>query len=353
MLIACAGTPPGRSRGWPPRRRSRAAVVAAAAPVKGPPPAAPATIRLSSPVVRDGGALPRDYTCDGAGGPPPLRWTGVPPRARSLALLVEDPDAPGGTFVHWTLWGLPARDGGLAAGRIPPGARQGVQRLRSPGLGRALPAEGGRRASLRVPPLRAVRAAVRGPRRERGRRAFARSPAPRWRRAASSPPSTVEPPGPRRLLGLAVPRLARRALSRGTAPAALARALRRGLRHGRAEHDLLPPRPARGGAGVGPPHATGLRLRGQGQPLPHPREAAGRPRPAASRASTTRSRRWWPRPSSGRSCGSCRPTSTATTSAWPRRSTRSRPGAIAGSSVTRAGSPTTSTRCCAGTAPRW
>ncbi len=110
--------------------------------VKGPPPAAPATIRLSSPVVSDGGALPRDYTCDGAGGPPPLRWTAVPPRARSLALLVEDPDAPGGTFVHWTLWGLPARDGGLAAGRIPPGARQGSNGFGRPGWGAPCPPKG-------------------------------------------------------------------------------------------------------------------------------------------------------------------------------------------------------------------
>lgn len=138
-----------RLAAWPLAVLSAAAAVAGcggggAEPVKGPPPAAPVTIRLSSPVVRDGGVLPREYTCDGAGGPPPLRWTGVPGRARSLALLVEDPDAPEGTFVHWTLWGLPASDGGLEAGRIPTGARQGANGFGDPGWGAPCPPKGDR-----------------------------------------------------------------------------------------------------------------------------------------------------------------------------------------------------------------
>jgi Raf kinase inhibitor-like YbhB/YbcL family protein len=136
-----------RLAAWPLAVLSAAAAVAGCGggggePVKGPPPAAPVAIRLSSPVVREGGVLPREYTCDGAGGPPPLRWTGVPGRARSLALLVEDPDAPDGTFVHWTLWGLPASDGGLEAGRVPPGARQGANGFGDPGWGAPCPPKG-------------------------------------------------------------------------------------------------------------------------------------------------------------------------------------------------------------------
>jgi Raf kinase inhibitor-like YbhB/YbcL family protein len=68
---------------------------------------APATIELSSPAFADGQAIPRENSCDGAGTPPALSWTGVPKTARELVLVVEDPDAPGGTFVHWTAFGIP------------------------------------------------------------------------------------------------------------------------------------------------------------------------------------------------------------------------------------------------------
>ena len=113
----------------------RAALIAAAAAalagcgggdrVEGPPPAAPASITLRSPAFADGATIPRRYSCDGAEVSPPLRWSGVPAGARSLALLLEDPDAPGGTFVHWTLYGLAPGTRALAEGKVPPGARQG------------------------------------------------------------------------------------------------------------------------------------------------------------------------------------------------------------------------------------
>jgi Raf kinase inhibitor-like YbhB/YbcL family protein len=70
---------------------------------------APATLKLSSTAFADGGAIPKDNSCDGKGAPPPLAWTGVPENTRELVLVVEDPDAPGGTFVHWTAFGIPAK----------------------------------------------------------------------------------------------------------------------------------------------------------------------------------------------------------------------------------------------------
>ena len=70
-------------------------------------PSAPPLIRLSGPFP-DGGAIPREDTCAGAGRQPALRWSGVPAGTRELVLVVEDPDAPGGTFTHWTRFGLPA-----------------------------------------------------------------------------------------------------------------------------------------------------------------------------------------------------------------------------------------------------
>jgi Raf kinase inhibitor-like YbhB/YbcL family protein len=76
---------------------------------------APSLIALSSPAFADGGAIPRESSCDGAGKPPPLRWSGVPAAARELVLVVEDPDAPGGTFVHWTAFGIPREATSLPA----------------------------------------------------------------------------------------------------------------------------------------------------------------------------------------------------------------------------------------------
>lgn len=69
---------------------------------------APDTLKLSSSAFADGAAIPKDNSCDGKGTPPSLAWSGVPENARELVLVVEDPDAPGGTFVHWTAFGIPA-----------------------------------------------------------------------------------------------------------------------------------------------------------------------------------------------------------------------------------------------------
>jgi Raf kinase inhibitor-like YbhB/YbcL family protein len=86
---------------------------------------APQTIRVSSAAFADGATLPARFTCAGAGESPPLRWTGVPAKARSLALLVDDPDAPGGDFVHWLVVDIPPRTGSVAAGAAPDGQLPG------------------------------------------------------------------------------------------------------------------------------------------------------------------------------------------------------------------------------------
>lgn len=71
------------------------------------------TIALRSSAFADGEIIPREFTCDGSGISPPLEWSGVPPRTRSLALVCEDPDAPMGTFSHWVVDGLPPGVKGL------------------------------------------------------------------------------------------------------------------------------------------------------------------------------------------------------------------------------------------------
>ena len=87
--------------------------------------AAPATLRLSSPAFANNGRIPTRFTCNGAGARPALRWSGVPRRARELALVVADPDAGGGGFVHWTAFAIPPRTRGLPSRGLPRGTRQG------------------------------------------------------------------------------------------------------------------------------------------------------------------------------------------------------------------------------------
>lgn len=65
-------------------------------------------------------AIPRRYTCEGEDVSPPLRWTNVPEGARSLALLIDDPDAPRGVFSHWVAWALDPAAGGLEEGEAAP-----------------------------------------------------------------------------------------------------------------------------------------------------------------------------------------------------------------------------------------
>lgn len=89
-------------------------------------------MELESPVFREGDTIPTRHTCDGEDLSPPLRWSGVPDGTRSLALVVDDPDAPAGTWVHWVLYGIPAALGELPEG-VPPGetAPEGVRQGRN------------------------------------------------------------------------------------------------------------------------------------------------------------------------------------------------------------------------------
>ncbi|MET7477685.1 YbhB/YbcL family Raf kinase inhibitor-like protein [Streptomyces sp. NPDC005648] len=109
--------------------------------------AAPATgaahrLTVSSPAFTDGGTIPRRYTCDGADASPPLAFSGLPATATTLALLVEDPDAPHGTFTHWLLWNAPARQTAWPAGQAPRKATQGRNGFEKTGYGGPCPPKG-------------------------------------------------------------------------------------------------------------------------------------------------------------------------------------------------------------------
>lgn len=103
---------------------------------------------LQSPAFGAGAEIPREHTCDGADSSPELRWQGVPAGARSLALIVDDPDAPDPaapkrTWVHWVLYDLPASLAALPAGihpsALPAGTRQGLNDWQRAGYGGPCP----------------------------------------------------------------------------------------------------------------------------------------------------------------------------------------------------------------------
>jgi Raf kinase inhibitor-like YbhB/YbcL family protein len=88
------------------------------------------------------GTWPVEHTCDGANTSPPLEWSGVPDGAAELMLLLQDPDAPGGTFTHWTVFGITPRDGSVAAGAVPPGGTEGTNSFGENAYGGPCPPEG-------------------------------------------------------------------------------------------------------------------------------------------------------------------------------------------------------------------
>jgi Raf kinase inhibitor-like YbhB/YbcL family protein len=98
-----------------------------------PPPgsAAPSTIPrtgksivVSSTAFAADGEIPVKYTCQGSSVSPPLEWKNVPPDVKQLALVLFDPDAPNGGFVHWVVFDIPATATSFAEGSVPAGARQ-------------------------------------------------------------------------------------------------------------------------------------------------------------------------------------------------------------------------------------
>lgn len=76
-----------------------------------------AKLELTSSAFRDGQPIPTQFTCDGANQSPPLAWGEPPPGTKSFALVVDDPDAPGGTFDHWGAFDIPASTRSIAAGQ--------------------------------------------------------------------------------------------------------------------------------------------------------------------------------------------------------------------------------------------
>jgi Raf kinase inhibitor-like YbhB/YbcL family protein len=93
------------------------------------------SMSIMSPSIMQGGTIPERHTCDGLNTSPPITWVGVPPGTKSLALIVDDPDAPDPsapkmTWVHWLLYNIPENATGLAEvvtdKNLPAGTLQGL-----------------------------------------------------------------------------------------------------------------------------------------------------------------------------------------------------------------------------------
>jgi Raf kinase inhibitor-like YbhB/YbcL family protein len=83
-------------------------------------------LSITSPAFPHKGMIPKKYTCDGDGGSPPLLIGNVPEKTMSLALIVDDPDAPMGTWVHWVVWNIGHGIGEIPENTVPLGALQGT-----------------------------------------------------------------------------------------------------------------------------------------------------------------------------------------------------------------------------------
>jgi Raf kinase inhibitor-like YbhB/YbcL family protein len=106
-------------------------------------------MKITSSAFPDGGQIPTKYTCEGEDVSPPLSWSDVPPGAKSLALIVDDPDAPDPaapkmTWVHWVLYDIPPTVAGLpeAVKSLPPGTREGLNDWQRTGYGGPCPPVG-------------------------------------------------------------------------------------------------------------------------------------------------------------------------------------------------------------------
>ena len=123
------------------------------------------TLKLVSSAFTEGGAIPKKYTCEGQDISPPLAWSGLPQGAKSLVLIVDDPDAPDPgapkmTWVHWVLYNLPPSSTGLTEGittkALPAGTMVGVNDWKRAGYGGPCPPIGRHRYFHKLYALDAV-----------------------------------------------------------------------------------------------------------------------------------------------------------------------------------------------------
>ena len=86
-------------------------------------------MKIESDIFINNGRIPALYTCDGKGTQVPLKISDVPEKAKSLALIIDDPDAPSGDFVHWIVWNIDPQTLNIENSSVPAGAIEGYTSL--------------------------------------------------------------------------------------------------------------------------------------------------------------------------------------------------------------------------------
>lgn len=107
-------------------------------------------MKLSSPAFGENGLIPAKYTCDGQDINPPLLIENVPPETKSLALIVDDPDAPSGMWVHWVVWNIDPNTTAINENSVPAGASQGLNNFRKHDFGGPCPPSGSHRYFFKI-----------------------------------------------------------------------------------------------------------------------------------------------------------------------------------------------------------
>jgi Raf kinase inhibitor-like YbhB/YbcL family protein len=106
-------------------------------------------MKITSSAFQQGGNIPSKFSCDGANTSPPLQVSDVPSGAKSLVLVVDDPDAPSGLFTHWTVWNIPPQTSTIAEGSTPKGV-QGTNDFGKSGYGGPCPPSGAHRYYFKI-----------------------------------------------------------------------------------------------------------------------------------------------------------------------------------------------------------
>src|SRR3989441_9866969 len=109
-----------------------------------------AKMKVTSSAFQEGGNIPSKFTCDGADVNPALRLEGAPAEAKSLTLIVDDPDAPVGLFTHWLVWNIDSKTTEIAENSVPKGAVQGTNDYPNLGYGGPQPPSGTHRYYFKI-----------------------------------------------------------------------------------------------------------------------------------------------------------------------------------------------------------
>jgi len=107
-------------------------------------------MKITSSAFKEGDSIPSQYTCDGKDVNPPLRFEQVPEQAESLVLIVDDPDAPAGTWLHWTLWNVNPNFEEIKEDSVPEGAIEGITDFEKSGYGGPCPPSGEHRYRFKL-----------------------------------------------------------------------------------------------------------------------------------------------------------------------------------------------------------